>query len=113
MEPYPRLATKLACTEEPSYLRGDSGLACLTSQLGQLNAQIRYHDYFKKSVADAEEQCKQELAAPLAKSLMSSSSANDSNGHNGKPHSSQLSSLTTRAACSDATSNWDQCVKHW
>ena len=95
---YPTSSTKPSSTEEPAYLRNDPGLACLTSQLGRLTAQIRYHDYFKISVADAEEECKRDLAASLAKSLVSSSA--EHTGHSGKFHSSQSNSL-------------NQWVKHW
>ena len=55
-------------------LREDPGLACLTSQLGRVNAKIRYHEHFKKRVVEAEEQCRQEVDE-LEKSLESSSSS--------------------------------------
>ena len=88
--------------EEPSYLRDDPGLACLTSQLGRVNAQLRFLDKFKKSVAVAEEHCKRDLAASRAKSL-ASSSLND----NGKSHSSQ-----TKPAHQDAwVRKWDEEVE--
>lgn len=80
--------------EEPSYLRDDPGLACLTSQLGRVNAQLRFLDNLKKRVADAEEQSKQDLAASRAKSFVSSSSLNDT----GRNHSSQTTSPTHQDA---------------
>lgn len=60
-------------TNRPPSSLGDPGLACILSQLGRVNAQIRYHDYFKTQVLDTEEQYKRELAASLATSLVSSS----------------------------------------
>lgn len=53
-------------------LRDDPGLACLTSQLGRVNAQIRYHEHFKQQVVEAEQRSRKELEE-LAKSLESSS----------------------------------------
>ena len=89
--------------EDPPYLRNDPGLACLTSQLGRINAQLRFLDNLKKRVAEAEEHCKRDLAASRAKSLASSSSSND----NGKSHSSQ-----TKPAGQDAWERkWDSEVE--
>ena len=59
-----------ACTkEEPEYIRNDPGLACLTSNLGRINAQIRYLDQFKKRVAIAEEECNEGLEAAFRKKV--------------------------------------------
>jgi hypothetical protein len=44
--------------EEPAYLCNDPGLACLTAQLKRIDAQLEELAQFKKSVADAEKQCK-------------------------------------------------------
>ncbi|KAL9182144.1 hypothetical protein ACHAXT_012796 [Thalassiosira profunda] len=42
---------------------GDPGLACLRSQLGQIDAQIRCLEEFKERVVAAEEACLRELEA--------------------------------------------------
>ena len=55
-----------------AYLASDPGLACLEAQLARVNEQIRQHEEFKKKVADAEEQCKQDL---LAKEYLLASSS--------------------------------------
>jgi len=100
--------------EDPAYLRDDPGLACLTSQLNRINAQIRYLDYFKKSVADAEEECKREMAASLAKSLVASSSDKEDDGRSGRSHSSiQSNSFTAPTAYPKTSTNFDQWVKCW
>ena len=74
-------------------LRDDQGLACLTSQLGRVNAQIRYHEHFKQQVVEAEQRSRKELDE-LAKSL-ESSSLNDS---------------TERQPKSTSLNHWE---KHW
>ena len=55
--------------EEPEYIRNDPGLVCLTSNLGRINAQIRYLDQFKKRVAIAEEECNEGLEAAFRKKV--------------------------------------------
>ena len=59
--------------EEPAYMRDNAGLTCLMSQLGRINAQMQYLECFKKRVADAEVECKRDLAASLEKSQAGSS----------------------------------------
>lgn len=62
-----------------AHLRDDPGLAFLTSQLGKIEAQIRYLEQFKRSVTDAEERCLRELAAAsAAKSLVSEEKSDSS-----------------------------------
>ena len=73
-------------------LRDDPGLACLTSQLGRVNAQIRCQEDFKKRVVAAE------LEIELAKSL-ESSTLNDSTDH---PSQTQPKSTSL-----------NQWEKHW
>ena len=50
-------------------LRDDPGLACLTSQLGRVNAQIRYHEHFKQQVVEAERQELPSQTQPKSTSL--------------------------------------------
>lgn len=108
----PMAKKRASSSEEPAYLRNDPGLACLTSQLGRINAQIRYHEQFKQSFADAEEQCIRDLeAASLAKSLASSSLNDSDQGR--KYVSSESNSMTTASAYHDVTSKLNQWVKHW
>ena len=98
--------------EEPEYIRNDPGLACLASQLGRINAQIRYLDQFKKSVAIAEEECKQELeAASREKAMESSSSTNDKAGHNENDDQSSQANLTLASGSKD--SNLNQWKRQW
>ena len=75
-------------------LRDDPGLACLTSQLGRVNAQIRYHEHFKQQVVEAERQELDELAKSLE-----SSSLNDNTEH---PSQAQPKSTSL-----------NQWEKHW
>ncbi|KAL7537426.1 hypothetical protein ACHAXR_007817 [Thalassiosira sp. AJA248-18] len=91
--------------EEPAYIRNDPGLACLTSQLGRINAQIMCHDYFKRSVADAEEECKRDLAASLAKSLVSSSSIGD--GRNGREYQTSQPNYLNAPSMNQWIKKWD------
>lgn len=96
--------------EDPPHLRDDEGLACLTSQLGRINEQIRYLDYVKNSVGHAEEQCRRELAASLAKSLVASSASNDGVGGSGGGGSSRSFSQPNSAIGSNNLSEW---TKYW
>ena len=81
----------------------DPGLACLTSQLGRINAQIRYLDQFKKNVAIAEEE--------REKSMESSSSANDKSGHNENDDQSSQANLTLTSGSKENGLN--QWIRSW
>ncbi len=80
--PYPTAPPPLLAPirEDPPYIRDDPGLACLTAQLGRINAQIRLHEDFKKRVAEAEEQCKRDLEAK-SREAASAAAATDEDNH--------------------------------
>ena len=109
------IAKKLHSTstkEEPEYIRNDPGLACITSQLGRINAQIRYLDQFKKRVAIAEEECNEGLEAAFRKkSMESSSSANDKAGHNENDDQSSQANLTLTPGSKE--NNLNQWIRSW
>jgi hypothetical protein len=96
---------RASAQEEPAYLRDDAGLACLTAQLGRINAQARYLEFFKKNVADAEEACKRDLAASLANSLVGLSV--------NKTGSSQSKSNSVDQPNQDSADNLNQWIKCW
>lgn len=71
-------------------LRDDPGLACLTSQLGRVNAQIRYHEHFKQQVVEAERQELDELAKSLESSSLNDNTEHPSQGCQNQPKSTSL-----------------------
>mmetsp|Transcript_7751 Transcript_7751/g.19247 ORF Transcript_7751/g.19247 Transcript_7751/m.19247 type:complete len:241 (+) Transcript_7751:1703-2425(+) len=109
-----------ASTEEPAYLRDDPGLACLMSQLGRVDAQLRCLDSFRAKVAEAEEQCKRDLAAKATKTSASKSTVSTSSPSNDDAvdnddgvqsnHSVRSKSLAVMTTDDAASGEW---VKHW
>ena len=103
--------------QQSSYLQ-DPGLSCLLSQLGRINAQIQHLDYLQKCITNEEEAYKRELAATLAKTLVSSST---NNGQESDRSQSNLNhgtgtwspSQSTTHPNDDSKRQFDQWVKCW